>query len=241
MDEFSCVRGQRCHLTQIHGVGLQAKDEVALARSCADVAALYATNVSLEGGRLAAVVPEASLRTLRPDVYVACWCPGTRDCGPRDFRTLVGGVEVAGPERGQKWACARGRRCELRGLEGVALAAGDVMRAMLECGVAAADFPTADATINGTLVDLGIVRAAPGIYEVCWCRPHHADHGCEAVEDFGADVGILYVEGPYAEDFECDLGRPCHGTERGGAAWLLWRLRTRLVVLVVVWRGLVWF
>jgi len=142
------------------------------------------------------------LLQVRPGDYKLCWGRGAAQLA--DFKTEVGTLRVAGPERGQAHRCARGAACDAFAVEGVELGAADRVRIQVECGADIelqgvpgggvaefASFEPGGKALFAVAAAGEVLLTAAGIYQLCWCRASARE--CSSPLDFAVDVGILYV------------------------------------------------
>ena len=140
-----------------------------LAETCGDAAnspsALAAVRL-LGNADLAATFAGRDLESVRPGGSAACWC-GDAECAAL---ASCGSVEVRGPERGQKWQCARGQGCVLEGVEGRGLSdmGSSELRIMRACGASVA-LGKASGGQGGARFAFETLDLDVGMYELCWC------------------------------------------------------------------------
>jgi len=183
-ETWYCAVGRPCNVSGIVGVGQHSEDKVMALSGCghgqapegftregisistADDGTSFILPASTQGGR-----------------YKLCWCPGEGMCarGP-DFETQIGNLVVGGPDPSAVYVCHEWAACEIPALKGASLTGGDrmmVVPAGSDCKQA--QLPQVPGFPQGGLSDRaldggfrmswgsGLVRAEPGVYDVCWC------------------------------------------------------------------------
>ncbi|CAK9090150.1 Uncharacterized protein SCF082_LOCUS42528 [Durusdinium trenchii] len=165
--------------------------------------------------------------------YVLCWCASGCD-GAVPLEISV--VFISGPNRNQTRTCVRGQSCDVTGIEGRDLDSWDRVAAMDSCAVNfAVGFPQGGFTqgivtfksqnaddlscatvtpdeIEGVSSNFGCgrVTASAGDYKLCFCTPRGAGAQCEQSFDFGFEIGVLTLEGPFTGQLrKCTQNQRC--------------------------------
>jgi len=216
--------GRECNFTGIYGPGLHNGDKVAVLPTCG--AGEFTTKFTKAGisvrtyglGQTYTLPPSLMHGTFR-----VCWCAGENVCSKgTDFDTDLGGLEVGGPDPSAIYVCFEWQPCSLT-VSGSLLRDKDMLRlvpAGSDCASTAASedgpglisgFPSngvaLPSTGGGYSYSFGddLVRATPGIYDLCYCSFEYAPGRCQNQTDFITPGGSLrignsmeyqYVTGP---------------------------------------------
>lgn len=165
--------------------------------------------------------------TINPQVdYNLCWRATSGG-----YYSLIGHLKIQGPTDGHDIKCSLGQPCNEIMVEGLDLAVGDRIIALLQCGsqspvVVTGFFSRSYLSIETVTCkgldsmceqafkssSLSYLVADAGIYELCFCRPLEPDVLCDVSTpaDFQALVGLIRAEGPSPrQTFECFIGEMC--------------------------------
>ena len=164
--------------------------------------------------------------------YVLCWCSGGCDGA---VPLEISAVFISGPEPDQQRTCVRGQVCDVTGIRGRDLDSWDRVAVMDSCAGNFAGFPQGGHTsgivtfksqkaedlscatitpdeIEGVSSNFGCgrVTASAGHYRLCFCTPRGAGTQCAENYDFGFDIGIMTVQGPFSgQPRKCTHSQRC--------------------------------
>eukprot|EP00929_Paragymnodinium_shiwhaense_P079414 TRINITY_DN41336_c0_g4_i1.p1 TRINITY_DN41336_c0_g4~~TRINITY_DN41336_c0_g4_i1.p1 ORF type:complete len:2108 (+),score=495.04 TRINITY_DN41336_c0_g4_i1:189-6512(+) len=168
------------------------------------------------------------LITAVPGKYRICYCPNTGYClNPEDYGAFAGILSVKGPLMEEAfWFCGQGQVCNITGIVGEGLHAGDKVKTMTVCGTEKApdgfdNEGDSLATYNlGDKNDPNLIFEMPGMeyagrFRVCYCP---AETLCVRPQDYFVDLGQLEIGGPDpSQSYLCYEWRPCSITVVGTA------------------------
>ena len=164
--------------------------------------------------------------------YVLCWCSGGCDGA---VPLEISAVFISGPDPDQRRTCVRGQACDVTGIRGRDLDSWDRVAVMDSCAGNFAGFPQGGHTsgivafksqkpedlscatvtpdeIEGVSSNFGCgrVTASAGQYKLCFCTPRGAGTQCAQNYDFGFEIGVMIVQGPFSgQPRKCTLDQRC--------------------------------
>ena len=247
---FVCVRGRDClDLQPFSGHGISAEDHVRIQRDSCGAASAVEISVANQAGTgsfqlvsSAGNFVQLSLGFGQTDAendfhvqidasqagYLLCWCgskgSSTACANPADYVVYAGRLSVLGPSTNQEKGCAVGQACDITGVLGASVVAGDRLMILSDCGRGSAILgipaqgilDTADGTDFAFAGDgAKILLSVPGIFRICFCRPITGIEACDSSSGFKARVGLMTASGPFVQSRICDLGSGCVVTLSG--------------------------
>lgn len=222
----TCVSGEVCLLSGIHGEALSESNVVVIMDTCGDAtsgtppARLFASLSVLDGMMLTTQAP----LTFVGGEYRLCWCSGhTLDaCNvTSSFATDLGRLDLLGPRPLQDRTCVSGLTCILDGLTGHGLSGSDAILLLETCGVETSidrfTFGGADVSSSGARSSWERQIVAGGVYRLCWRAHGGANSSSSTTEGFGdptefrVDIGGLTMIGATLldQDRTCISGHTC--------------------------------
>eukprot|EP00931_Biecheleriopsis_adriatica_P114653 TRINITY_DN90573_c0_g1_i1.p1 TRINITY_DN90573_c0_g1~~TRINITY_DN90573_c0_g1_i1.p1 ORF type:complete len:1913 (-),score=285.46 TRINITY_DN90573_c0_g1_i1:313-5601(-) len=230
---FFCELGRPCNISGIFGEGLNAGDKVMALAECGSGAA---DEFGFTAGAMSVATYEGGSiyelpSTQQAGVYQVCWCAAEQMCrSPFDFTVDLGRVDVGGPDVDVTYRCFEWEPCEIPYLDGLALNDGDRLIAVpdgTDCRQYDIEspppfqsgFPNSGVALPATDEGRrhswgnGLIRAAPGIYALCWCSNSSMPEGCTERGPFNVPGGVVRVGNSKEYQF---VTRPEDPPEREG-------------------------
>ena len=226
--QFTCVSGQTCTLRGPFD-DASSEDAVLVLDSCGSATSSVPGSpqqpaFGLQGGR-ASFSWGAVRQTMQGGEYRLCWCStrlhggvnlsAVELCQTSDqFIVSYGQLQVVGPSLNHVRTCVAGWPCQITGLHGTHLQAGDSYLILDTCGLAShiprspSAFKQLSSGTLGTVISFTTpVTSNGGSYRICWCG---AGFPCSDFDAFRVDAGELVVQGTLSQQsFTCVRGTPC--------------------------------